>query len=174
MTPLTDAQRDMVERNLDLAWKFISKIRSGDQDDLFQEAVMGMMIAAQRWQPRKGAYSTYAWQWMRAHVQEWLSSQRSLIKCSRGITAIPVAPLFKDQDKADDRNADAAELNELTRRVCAALLKIHPRERTAMHLCYLKEKTLSEVGAEMGISKQRVSKIVECGRERFQRHFVPA
>ena len=64
MTPLTLEERNkLVEENLGLATHFASQFRASrmEFEDLVQEAYLGLMDAAERFDPARGnKFSTYA------------------------------------------------------------------------------------------------------------------
>lgn len=72
LPPLTRAQQALVARHTGLAYK-IAKHYAGywphlDRDDLLQEAKLGICRAVLTWDRARGAFSTYAWRWMRAYL----------------------------------------------------------------------------------------------------------
>lgn len=71
LPPLTDDERATVEANLGLVWRIVTLTRIPDleADDAFQDGVLGLMRAAQLFDPSKGfAFSTYADAWIRQTV----------------------------------------------------------------------------------------------------------
>ena len=62
---------------------------SGDRDEAFQEGVLGLIAAAERFDPAMGwRFSTYAMWWVRARVQDYLLKTRGILSC-------PASPEFK-------------------------------------------------------------------------------
>lgn len=81
------AQDRMVVANLRLATDYVLKqcrhiISSGfSAEDLISEAVSGLTVAAQRFDPSKGyKFSTYAYWWIRQGVTRWTETKGKLIR----------------------------------------------------------------------------------------------
>jgi RNA polymerase sigma factor (sigma-70 family) len=80
--PLTPAQRDLATKWYPLACKFaLRHVRQHRHlepylDDLKQAGAYGLVVAAARYDPSRGAFSTYAWPWIRNYV--WDAGQRYL------------------------------------------------------------------------------------------------
>lgn len=51
-----------------------------DREDLAQAAFPGLVRAAETFDPGRGAFSTWAWWWMRSHVQREVAQMRSTIR----------------------------------------------------------------------------------------------
>ena len=69
----------LVESNVRLVMKIAkSYIRHGcEMEDLVSEGTIGIIDAADRYQPTHGAnFTTYAQQWIRARVQEYVQKTR--------------------------------------------------------------------------------------------------
>lgn len=66
----TEQRNALVEQNLGLAHKLARKYFKGaiELDDLLQEAFIGLVEAADRWEPERGAFSTCAYVWMNSRL----------------------------------------------------------------------------------------------------------
>ena len=79
------ARDRFVQANLRLAVSYVSKrcsrlVKSHSQDDLIQAANMGLIIAAERFDPTRGyRFSTYAYFWVRQSVSRWADQHSRLI-----------------------------------------------------------------------------------------------
>ena len=79
------ARDRFVQANLRLAVSYVSKrcsrlVKSHSQDDLIQAANMGLIIAAERFDPARGyRFSTYAYWWIRQSVSRWADQHSRLI-----------------------------------------------------------------------------------------------
>ena len=79
------ARDRFVQANLRLAVSYVSKrcsrlVKSHSQDDLIQAANMGLIIAAERFDPARGyRFSTYAYWWIRQAVSRWADQHSRLI-----------------------------------------------------------------------------------------------
>ena len=71
--PLTDEQRDLVERNVGLAYRFAKDYckcyPARDRDEVLSAAFEGLTIAAGKYDPARASFSIYARWWMRARVR---------------------------------------------------------------------------------------------------------
>jgi RNA polymerase sigma factor (sigma-70 family) len=74
----------MVEHNMRLASHFVHKRYSNfndpylDLDDIIQHANMALMRAAEKWNPEKSMFSTYATQWIRSFIQDALCKRHTI------------------------------------------------------------------------------------------------
>jgi RNA polymerase primary sigma factor len=79
------ARDRFVQANLRLAASYVSKrchrlVKSHSQDDLIQAANMGLIIAAERFDPTRGyRFSTYGYFWVRQSVSRWADQHSRLI-----------------------------------------------------------------------------------------------
>ena len=79
------ARDRFVQANLRLAVSYVSKrcsrlAQAHSQDDLIQAANMGLIIAAERFDPTRGyRFSTYAYFWVRQSVSRWADQHSRLI-----------------------------------------------------------------------------------------------
>jgi len=85
MEPLTEIERDMVEKNRYLVWYMIGKMKRKiidqaiENDDLFQSGVIGLMRAVKTFDEEKASFSTYAGIWINRYIEMCLSDY-SLIR----------------------------------------------------------------------------------------------
>jgi RNA polymerase sigma-32 factor len=93
-----EAARDrIVSAHLDLVRGVISRIRGADlsREDLFQDGVIGLMKAVDRFDPGEGTrFSTYASYWVRAEVQSALGETGGPVRIPRSHEANRVATWF--------------------------------------------------------------------------------
>ena len=82
MEPLTDEQRDMVEKHLGLIQKFVTRVQCTlEPAELFQIGSFGLMRAVQLFKPEMGLkFSTYAGWWIRAAINRELYSGQYTIR----------------------------------------------------------------------------------------------
>lgn len=87
MPALTDEQRDLVESNLGMAracaWRFRAYAHIGDTaydyDDLLQTAAAALVVAAERYDPRRSndaSFSTYAYRYLTGAMRNYVSKMR--------------------------------------------------------------------------------------------------
>lgn len=78
-----EARNTIVAHNLRLSMKIARHYmgRGLDYDDLVQEGNMGLMVAAERFDPEKGFYfTTYATWWVRQHIQRAIQNFKDIIR----------------------------------------------------------------------------------------------
>lgn len=78
---LTDEQRAVVEANVGLVYGFVHRRYGGKHpkyDDLIQAGVLGLMRAAQKYDPAKAKFSTYANFWIRNLVARYLDEDTTI------------------------------------------------------------------------------------------------
>lgn len=71
VVPLTRDQRDLVSDNMKLVYWAANRMRLGwidDFDDVLSDATEGLVVAALRFDPDRGRFSTYAVMWIRYFV----------------------------------------------------------------------------------------------------------
>lgn len=72
--------------------------------------------------------------------------------------------MYEEQiESPDDAIGDGYEITELRRVVAEAFAALPPRERTVLHLRYVEGLTFREVSEALGVSKPRVSAVVNDG-----------
>lgn len=77
------ARNTLVAAHLPLAMRQASKMRRGEtqNDDLLQEATLGLMTAAEKFDPDLGwRFATYALWWVRAAIQDYTIRNKSIVK----------------------------------------------------------------------------------------------
>jgi RNA polymerase sigma-32 factor len=192
-------------------------------EDLVQEGNMGLLKAAERFDPERGCrLATYAAYWIRAEIREYVArgyrivrlgsskSERRALRVYRktherdpealaaasGLTAeraTELLPLLMARDVSlersptDDGRApadrlaaevaspeEAAVANDERTQLTAALRKavdeLSPRERRIVNQRWLTEdpKTLEQLGADFGVSKERVRQLEERAKKRMR------
>lgn len=168
--------RRLVTNNLALAsWMADRYAWTGlDFDDLRQAAHLGLMEAAERFDPDRGsAFSTYAYHWMRSSIGAEIAATRSTIRVPgyRPLSDGPgVGSLDADEERplrsllpCDDEEAPevGAERALLRERVGAALDTLPERDRFVVEHRFgingaRYPHTLDEIGVMLGVSRARV------------------
>lgn len=174
MKPLTPDQSAFVAQHLGLARKFVGDFIRRDKrlaaykDDLIQTATLGLMRAAQTYDPSRCKFSVYAWPWMLAAMQKdggrdftapvripWSGSARKA-KAPRGSMPLrrshspdPTARIFLAQLIDEMRREQRSRNTEEGRRF---------RERNLEMLAYYVRdgETLEQIGQRYGVSREYV------------------
>lgn len=99
--------RDLVAANLGIARKVANHFAlPGMFDDLYHEAVIGMMRAAEKFQPGRAPFNVYAWPWAVARCQRWrMANARAVVlptgpESTKALTAIRTGKATSPSDLA--------------------------------------------------------------------------
>jgi len=165
--PLTPAEQALVDAHVRLAFHLVNRRYGRDHpfaDDLAQEACIGVMEAARRFDPSRGiAFGTYVGWWIRSKLSGFMRRRRLRLK-------IDGATSFDDPDGPPEPADPASALRPLDILIAdeaaesdadllqSALAGLSPRERTVL-LRRAGGETLREIGTDLGVSKERVRQI---------------
>lgn len=142
------------------------------KDDLVQEALIGIMVAGQRFDPTRGAkLSTVEWTWMFAKVTRFINfyilphrGERSVKY--RGDDEVDALTDCPDEGTLADAKVQLSHdwewfvKTELPERVRKNFRNPAARERVqAMALARVQGATLQEVGDQFGVTRERVRQI---------------
>ncbi len=188
------AKQALVQHNLWLVVTVTRKLRLGGLrlEDLIQEGSLGLMRAAESYDPRAGTrFSTYAVWWIRAFVGKYLQSARSSVRPRRGTVAqldVSLDATVGEEDGpsrlesvADDvpTPEDAYRRAENQRDVRVAVRDarggvselgwdiVHNR------LAQDPPETLEQIARRWGLSRERVRQVEMATRKVLRRHLEP-
>ena len=159
LKPLTDEQRRMVETNMPLAkmmsrkYAYFCKSKRIDEDDLMQEACLGLCIAAQNFDISKGAQvKTYAY-------NHCLRMVLMAIDSAPDIAEDDVATL-QDEPIYDEDEADYEEISSQKVKVMMAVLNASERKVVEHVFGFCgPEKSIKEVAIIMHVQVARIREI---------------
>lgn len=185
MTPLTLEERNkLVEENMGLATHFASKFRASrmEFEDLVQEAYLGLMDAAERFDPSLGnKFSTYArWHVMKT-IMDAIHTRNEIVRVPRRKTSLPCKSLDDAPDGlvpignmlVDDAPPVCDVIDEADKidAVHDCIRKLPAREAIVIRLRHgvnTERMTLAKVGAILGVSPERVRQIQQSGEEKLR------
>ena len=171
-------------------WRLVVSIakryRGLPLEDLVQEGNLGLMRAAERWDPERGGkFSTYATYWVRQAILRAVAWQGHTIRVPTGYcearpaVASLQAPVSEDRvlgDLVEDRRAespvDAAHRALLRGDVGRALARLPGREAEVLRLrfgigdCFT--YTLAECGRIFRVSPERVRQVQRRALQRLR------
>lgn len=163
-----------------------------DIEELVQECRLALLKAAERWEPERGAFTTCARWWLLDAMGRESNSGTSGIDVPANahrnegtreyaINAHKMLSLdapVGDNDKRTFKDVleGATELAEFVPEDLDALPKLLARlpepQRFAIEQYYLGEKTLEEVGAERGVTRERIRQLVAAGLKTLKKRMA--
>lgn len=188
------ARQKLIQHCLAFVVAFALKQRRGSLrlDDLIQEGNLGLMRAAEKFDPHAGTrFLTYAAWWIRAYIGKYMKAARSTVRPRSGTVAQPDAsldsPIGDDEDvhwldrieddgpgpedtylfaEGDREVRDA--LNEARKRIGELGWDIvHNRLQQQDS-----PSTLEEIGNRWGLSRERVRQVEVKTKQLLHRHLV--
>lgn len=188
------AKQKLVRHNLAFVVAIARKQRRGTVrlDDLIQEGNIGLMRAAEKFDPDAGTrFSTYAVWWIRAYVGKYLKEARSAVRPQSGTVA--QADISLDSSIDDDGDATHVErieddgpgpeenylAAEGDREVRDALGRVRKRlgelgwDIVHNRLQQDAPKTLEEIGKRWGVSRERVRQVELKTKQFLNRYLEP-
>ncbi len=185
------ARQMLVQHSLAFVVAFARKQWRGTVrlDDLIQEGNIGLMRAAEKFDPQAGTrFLTYAAWWIRAYIGKYLKGARSAVRPRSGTVAQPDLSLDSPMGEAEDVShverveddgpgPDAACLAaETGREVRDALARARGRigelgwDIVHNRLEQDPPETLEEIGKRWGLSRERVRQVEAKTRAFLVRH----
>jgi RNA polymerase primary sigma factor len=162
-------------------------------EDLFQAGWLGLYRAAERFDSSRGfAFSTYANYWIRHFIQRAIMNERRTVRvpvhaqnsARQDGYRIPYDALSLDAplDSADSGSATwvdfmqsesdpsgDAEQSDLADRVGAAVERLGEKDRRIVKGRFWRDRTLGEIGDDMGVSRERVRQREAAALQRLER-----
>lgn len=78
---LTQAQKDLVEKNINLVYSVVNRLNVKGNEDAVQEGIMGLCMASSRYRGEEVAkFSTYATYYIRGYVLSYINRKNGLIR----------------------------------------------------------------------------------------------
>lgn len=149
-------------------------------DELISAGVGGLLkgITNGNFNPQRGAWSTYITLYVKGEILRQLKKESVIplpYNCKPGIkypSCYLESQISKEYDsKIFDNLAWEEEVVGVTKNseqakiLKKAILKLHQKERQAIHLYYYCNLTLEEVGMAMSLTKQRIKQILDKAKQ---------
>jgi RNA polymerase sigma factor (sigma-70 family) len=168
--------------HLGLVWKIAHRFRTHVPiEDLVQEGSIGLLRAAERFDPGRGVvFATYAGHWIEAKIKHYLREKASVVRLpsrvhddaikareplpapASSLDAVsgPEGQTLYDVCAVEVESADKiAERSEQADIVWSTVDTLERRSKRILRGRFLEGKTFTELGDELGLSKQRVEQI---------------
>lgn len=186
------ARQRLVRHNLAFVVAIARKQRRGTVrlDDVIQEGNVGLMRAAEKFDPDAGTrFSTYAVWWIRAYIGKYLKEARSSVRPQSGTVAQADLSLDSAVDEENETThlerieddapgpEDTFLASEADGEVRDALGRIRKRvgelgwDIIHNRLQQDQPRTLEEIGKRWGVSRERVRQ-VELRTKQFLAHYL--
>jgi RNA polymerase sigma factor (sigma-70 family) len=157
-----DARQELIERYQPLVCKIVTALKPNEQHylDLFQEGVVGLVEAVERFEPERGfKFSTYATFRIRGRALTYLQKStrynQPLSEMDKmALLTIGKEKLLKDPD-------DLAQEAFLLERIQFCIQELPPKERRAFEAVVIDEKPPKDVSRELGISRSYLSRLLK-------------
>lgn len=174
------ARDRLVEENLGLPIHFARwyadhcQLRILDTDDLTQEGSIGLLRAIEKFDlARQDRFSTYASWWIRANIRRAIKKQEPSV-------SLPMEVDIPDWivDVRSERQLERVEEADNDRMIAAVLLNMLKAKRiTAREVCILSRRfalnqTLQEIGAYLGINRERVRQLETTAKAKLAAEMV--
>lgn len=143
-----------------------------DEDDYFQAGLIGLWIAAKKYDPSRGTkFSTHAVPWIRSQMSKLIDYARAEKRVARTVSIYNVVSqrknnvpllmqdIIPDEGELEEKMIRGIELND---RIAEAM-KYEPFIVT----CLLNGDRAPQIGKKMGISQQRVHQRIKAMRKRL-------
>ena len=165
-----DARQELIERYQPLVCKIITSLKPSEQVylDLFQEGVVGLVEAVERFEPDRGfKFSTYATFRIRGRALTYLQKQsrKPQIMSESDQLALMLQNMVNELDDDPDEYVQNSFLLE---KVYESIDELPEKERRAFEKVILKEEIPKEVAKEMRISRSYLSRLLKRAWKRLK------
>ncbi len=178
ITAAQEERNELVEKNIGLAVHFADTFQAShmEYEDLVQEAYLGLIDAAQMYDPARGtAFSTYARWHIVKTVMDAIHNRNEIVRTPRRRPSIICGPL-EDSGVAEmpDPRASTAEMmdeEEMVEAVRLCIKQLPSREAVVVRLRYgvnTRKLTLTKVGDILGVTAERVRQIQNSAEEKLR------
>ena len=178
ITAAQEKRNDLVEKNIGLAVHFADTFQAShmEYEDLVQEAYLGLIDAADRFDPQRGtAFSTYARWHIVKRVMHAIHNSNEIVRTPRRRPSIICGPLDNPEVSVMvDPRASTAETMDEDEMICAVRIcikQLPSREAVVVRLRYgvnTAKMTLAKVGDILGVTAERVRQIQNSAEEKLR------
>lgn len=179
---MTEEQKKLVEENMNLVYFTLSRYYPWllQDEDVRSVGMIGLMIAAQNWEPSRGKFSTFAVKVIKREIcNEWRKTQTKgrdekanrYYKCAQFVgreqntNDVGGLSIWNLLASPEDVAKECEERIDLQK----ALAKLTPRHVEILKLHYVEKMKLDDIGKLYGMSRQRTHEII-CTAKRHLMH----
>ncbi|MEM3426658.1 MAG: sigma-70 family RNA polymerase sigma factor [Nitrososphaerales archaeon] len=156
-------REELYRRNINLIYMVMKnmKVSAEDWEDAFSYCQIAFLKAIDNWIPQKGAFSTYAYQWMVAAVQSYYREKQKNFAYSYN------AYIREDEEETFEVFLKTTD-DETGFDVMDALRRLPEEERIVIKRKFLEGYTEKEIAFMLGISPAKVGSIIRKGLKRMR------
>ena len=165
-----EARQELIERYQPLVCKIITSLKPSEQVylDLFQEGVVGLVEAVERFEPERGfKFSTYATFRIRGRALTYLQKQSKKPQIMSESDQFMLA-LQNMVSELDDDPDEYVQNSFLLEKIYESIEELPEKERRAFEKVILKEEIPKEVAKEMRISRSYLSRLLKRAWKRLK------
>jgi RNA polymerase sigma factor (sigma-70 family) len=178
LTPAQEKRNRLVEANIGLSTHFASQFQASRMEypDLVQEAHMGLIDAAEKFDPKRGTkFSTYARWHIMKRVMDAIHNRNEIVRTPRRRPShicgtLDEARVVEMPDEMPDASEQMDEA-EMVDAVRACIKDLPAREGIVVRLRHginTAAMTLAKVGDILGVTAERVRQIQKSGEEKLR------
>ena len=175
-TPAQKKRNELVEKNIGLATHFAKRFQASrmEYEDLVQEAHMGLIDAAEKFDPERGTkFSTYARWHIVKRVMDAIHNRNEIGRTPRRRPSHVCGSLEDVAEMPDESQEESEALVEeaMVDAVRACIKGLPSREAIVVRLrrgVNTEGMTLAKVGDILGVTAERVRQIQKSGEEKLR------
>jgi RNA polymerase sigma factor for flagellar operon FliA len=161
-------RNQLIENYLPLALKLAcekkkSMPRKVDFEDLKSAAYFGLVDAAQKYNPSKSSFGTYARFRIAGEIQDFIrESYRDNLRYGVSLDQPDENGNCMAENIADESQETDVEFFEDVAK------KLNDLDKSILKMYYVDEMSMKEIGCEVGVSESRVSQLLKRTRDRIR------
>lgn len=160
---LAKEQRELAENNYSLVYFFLNK-HGIPIEEYHGAACVGLCKAAERFDAERGAFSTYAMWCIKNEVYHQMRTERKLVTAV-SMDAEMTEDGFSLVDIIEDK-MNTADCSTMMSCIMEEIDRLRPSERRAI-LMSMNGAKQRHIGAELGVSQVRVSRLLGSARRKL-------
>lgn len=161
-------RNQLIENYLPLALKLASEKKKSmprkvDFEDLKSAAYFGLVDAAQKYNPSKSSFGTYARFRIAGEIQDFIrESYRDSLRFGVSLDQPDEnGNCMAENIAAESNDADAEFFEDVAK-------KLNDLDKSILKMYYIDEMSMKEIGCEVGVSESRISQVLKRTRDRIR------